>query len=74
VSYDSPVQNLSLTSFTLFAVISTLKQQGVRKTPTRLRVRLSRKRNDDDESDSKLYTLVSVWRSFICLPQLKLDM
>ena len=31
---------------------------GVRKTPTRLRVRLSRKRNDDEEAESKLYTLV----------------
>jgi hypothetical protein len=32
----------------------------VRKTPTRIRVRLSRKRNDDEESDSKLYTLVII--------------
>mmetsp|Transcript_66484 Transcript_66484/g.150118 ORF Transcript_66484/g.150118 Transcript_66484/m.150118 type:complete len:121 (-) Transcript_66484:169-531(-) len=31
---------------------------GVRKTPVRIRVRLSRKRNDDEEADNKLYTLV----------------
>ena len=32
--------------------------QGVRKIPTRIRVRLSRRRNDDEDSDNKLYTLV----------------
>jgi len=31
---------------------------GVRKIPTRIRVRLSRRRNDDEDSDNKLYTLV----------------
>ena len=31
---------------------------GVRKTPTRIRVRLSRKRNDDEDAAEKLYTLV----------------
>jgi large subunit ribosomal protein L31e len=30
----------------------------VRKIPTRIRVRLSRKRNDDEEAVNKLYTLV----------------
>lgn len=30
----------------------------MRKTPTRIRVRLSRKRNDDEEAKEKLYTLV----------------
>ena len=31
---------------------------GVRNTPRRIRVRLSRKRNDDEEADEALYTLV----------------
>eukprot|EP00441_Pelagodinium_beii_P045787 CAMPEP_0197623256 /NCGR_PEP_ID=MMETSP1338-20131121/3305_1 /TAXON_ID=43686 ORGANISM="Pelagodinium beii, Strain RCC1491" /NCGR_SAMPLE_ID=MMETSP1338 /ASSEMBLY_ACC=CAM_ASM_000754 /LENGTH=114 /DNA_ID=CAMNT_0043193167 /DNA_START=51 /DNA_END=395 /DNA_ORIENTATION=+ len=33
--------------------------KGVRNVPYRVRVRLSRKRTDDDEADEKLYTLVS---------------
>ena len=33
---------------------------GVRKTPTRVRVRLSRKRNDDEEASEKLYTLAQL--------------
>uniref|UniRef100_A0A7R9WA07 60S ribosomal protein L31 n=1 Tax=Pseudictyota dubia TaxID=2749911 RepID=A0A7R9WA07_9STRA len=33
--------------------------KGVRNVPYRVRVRLSRKRNDDDESEDKYYTLVS---------------
>lgn len=32
--------------------------QGVRNVPFRVRVRLSRKRNDDEEAKEKLYTLV----------------
>mmetsp|Transcript_37016 Transcript_37016/g.115918 ORF Transcript_37016/g.115918 Transcript_37016/m.115918 type:complete len:122 (-) Transcript_37016:335-700(-) len=32
--------------------------QGVRNIPTRVRVRLSRRRNDDEEAKEKLYTLV----------------
>ena len=32
--------------------------QGVKNTPVRIRVRLSRKRNDDEEAKEKLYTLV----------------
>eukprot|EP00619_Florenciella_sp_RCC1007_P003757 CAMPEP_0205916030 /NCGR_PEP_ID=MMETSP1325-20131115/8250_1 /ASSEMBLY_ACC=CAM_ASM_000708 /TAXON_ID=236786 /ORGANISM="Florenciella sp., Strain RCC1007" /LENGTH=122 /DNA_ID=CAMNT_0053283277 /DNA_START=65 /DNA_END=433 /DNA_ORIENTATION=+ len=31
---------------------------GVRNVPKRIRVRLSRKRNDDEEAEEKLYTLV----------------
>jgi large subunit ribosomal protein L31e len=31
---------------------------GVRNVPRRIRVRLSRKRNDDEEAAEKLYTLV----------------
>ena len=34
--------------------------QGVRNVPHRIRVRLSRKRNEDEDAGSKLYTLVSV--------------
>ena len=33
--------------------------QGVRNVPHRIRVRLSRKRNEDEDADNKLYTLVS---------------
>lgn len=33
---------------------------GVRNTPTRVRVRLSRKRNEDEEADEKLYTLAQL--------------
>lgn len=32
--------------------------KGVRNVPFRVRVRLSRKRNDDEEAKEKLYTLV----------------
>lgn len=32
--------------------------QGVRNVPYRVRVRLSRKRNEDEEAKEKLYTLV----------------
>ncbi len=32
--------------------------KGVKNVPVRLRVRLSRKRNDDEEADEKLYTFV----------------
>lgn len=34
--------------------------QGVRNVPRRIRVRLHRKRNEDEESENKLYTLVTV--------------
>ena len=33
---------------------------GVRNPPPRVRVRLSRKRNDDEEADEKLYTLAQL--------------
>merc|ERR1712131_353913 len=33
--------------------------QGVRSVPVRIRVRLSRLRNEDEDSSDKLYTLVS---------------
>merc|ERR1712061_542959 len=33
--------------------------QGVRSVPTRIRVRLARLRNEDEDSADKLYTLVS---------------
>jgi len=32
---------------------------GIRNVPRRLRVRLHRKRNEDEESEHKLYTLVT---------------
>ncbi|KAJ8601686.1 hypothetical protein CTAYLR_003174, partial [Chrysophaeum taylorii] len=32
--------------------------RGIRNVPYRVRVRLSRKRNEDEEADEKLYTLV----------------
>uniref|UniRef100_A0A7S3K3E2 60S ribosomal protein L31 n=1 Tax=Aureoumbra lagunensis TaxID=44058 RepID=A0A7S3K3E2_9STRA len=32
---------------------------GIRNVPHRLRVRLSRKRNEDEEAEERLYTLVS---------------
>merc|ERR1712127_729516 len=35
-------------------------KQGVRNPPKRIRVRLSRKRNEDKDSDEKLYTLVQL--------------
>eukprot|EP00948_MAST-09A_sp_MAST-9A-sp1_P000671 g671.t1 len=34
-------------------------QQGVRRVPRRLRVRLQRKRNEDDEATEKFFTLVT---------------
>lgn len=33
--------------------------QGIRNVPFRIRVRLSRKRNEDEDSPHKLYTLVT---------------
>jgi len=33
---------------------------GIRKIPVRVRVRLSRKRNEDEEADEKLYTLAQL--------------
>ena len=33
---------------------------GVKNIPTRVRVRLSRKRNEDEEADEKLYTLAQL--------------
>jgi len=33
--------------------------QGVRNVPFRVRIRLSRKRNDDEDAKEKMYTLVS---------------
>lgn len=35
-----------------------LWSQGVRNVPFRVRVRLSRKRNEDEDAKEKLYTLV----------------
>lgn len=35
-------------------------KSGVKNVPTRVRVRLSRKRNDDEEADEKLYTLAQL--------------
>ena len=35
-------------------------KQGVRNPPTRIRVRLSRKRNEDEDAEEKLYTLVQL--------------
>ena len=35
-----------------------LWSKGVRNVPTRVRVRLSRRRNEDEDSNEKLYTLV----------------
>jgi large subunit ribosomal protein L31e len=35
-------------------------KQGVKHVPTRVRVRLSRKINDDEEADEKLYTLAQL--------------
>uniref|UniRef100_A0AC34RJS2 Large ribosomal subunit protein eL31 n=1 Tax=Panagrolaimus sp. JU765 TaxID=591449 RepID=A0AC34RJS2_9BILA len=36
-----------------------LWSQGIRSVPFRVRVRLSRRRNDDEDSPHKLYTLVT---------------
>mmetsp|Transcript_44623 Transcript_44623/g.123667 ORF Transcript_44623/g.123667 Transcript_44623/m.123667 type:complete len:120 (+) Transcript_44623:33-392(+) len=33
--------------------------QGIKNVPKRIRVRLSRKRNEDEDADEKLYTVVS---------------
>jgi large subunit ribosomal protein L31e len=33
---------------------------GIRNPPTRVRVRLSRKRNEDEEADEKLYTFAQL--------------
>lgn len=33
---------------------------GIKNPPTRVRVRLSRKRNEDEEADEKLYTLAEL--------------
>jgi large subunit ribosomal protein L31e len=33
---------------------------GIKKPPTRVRVRLSRKRNEDEDADEKLYTLAQL--------------
>jgi large subunit ribosomal protein L31e len=35
-------------------------KNGVRNVPTRVRVRLSRKRNEDEEADEQLYTLAQL--------------
>ena len=35
-------------------------KQGIKTVPTRVRVRLSRKRNDDEDADEKLYTLAQL--------------
>lgn len=34
--------------------------KGVRNVPYRIRVKLSRKRNEDEEAESKMYTLVTL--------------
>ena len=34
--------------------------KGIRNVPRRIRIRLSRKRNDDEEAEERLYTLVTV--------------
>lgn len=36
-----------------------LWSQGIHNVPTRVRVRLHRKRNEDEEATEKLYTLVT---------------
>ncbi|GAX19937.1 large subunit ribosomal protein L31e [Fistulifera solaris] len=35
-------------------------KSGVKNVPTRVRVRLSRKRNEDEDADEKLYTLAQL--------------
>ena len=35
-------------------------RSGIKNVPTRVRVRLSRKRNEDEEADEKLYTLAQL--------------
>merc|ERR1740129_2325028 len=34
--------------------------KGIKNVPVRVRVRLSRKRNEDEEADEKLYTLAQL--------------
>ncbi|XP_013105375.1 large ribosomal subunit protein eL31 [Stomoxys calcitrans] len=41
--------------------------KGIRSTPFRVRVRLARRRNDDEDSPNKLYTLVT----FVPVPTFK---
>ena len=35
-------------------------RQGIRAPPTRIRLRLSRRRNEEEDAKEKLYTLVSL--------------
>lgn len=35
-------------------------KQGIKNVPTRVRVRLMRKRNEDEDADEKLYTLAAL--------------
>lgn len=35
-------------------------KSGIKNVPTRVRVRLSRKRNDDEEAEEKLYTVADL--------------
>lgn len=35
-------------------------KSGIKNVPTRVRVRLSRKRNDDEDADEKLFTLAQL--------------
>ncbi|XP_011167693.1 60S ribosomal protein L31 [Solenopsis invicta] len=44
-----------------------LWSKGIRNVPFRVRVRLSRRRNDDEDSANKLYTLVT----YISVPSFK---
>merc|ERR1719473_1301046 len=37
-----------------------VRSQGIKNIPTRVRVRLSRKRNEDEEADEKLYTIAQL--------------
>uniref|UniRef100_A0A0K8TR09 Large ribosomal subunit protein eL31 n=1 Tax=Tabanus bromius TaxID=304241 RepID=A0A0K8TR09_TABBR len=41
--------------------------KGIRSTPFRVRVRLARRRNDDEDSPNKLYTLVT----YVAVPTFK---
>jgi len=34
--------------------------QGIKNVPTRVRVRLTRKRNEDEDADEKLYTIAQL--------------
>ena len=42
------------------AVNIALWKKGIRNPPRRIRVRLSRQRNDDEKAKEKLYTTVSL--------------